>query len=134
VPFVLDASTTAVWAFDDEDHPGAAAALQATLDDVAIVPSLWWFELRSTLVTNERRKRSTPERSAEFLTYLGGLSIEIEALPAEDEVFALARRHGLTFYDASYLEIAVRQGLPLATLDRALRKAAEAEGVALVGA
>ena len=130
---MLDASTTAVWAFDDEDHPIAAAALRIMLDDMAIVPSLWWFELRNALVTNERRKRTTAERTAQFLTFLDGLSIEIDMLPHEEGVFALARGHGLTFYDASYLETAKRRGLPLATIDKALRKAALVEGVALIG-
>jgi hypothetical protein len=57
MPFVLDASIAACWAFDDEDHPVAALALERVRTDEARVPSLWWFEVRNTLIVNERRGR-----------------------------------------------------------------------------
>jgi predicted nucleic acid-binding protein len=132
MPFVLDASVAATWAFEDEDHPIAAAALQRMLDDWAAVPALWWFEVRNVLIINERRGRSTPALTAEFLTELRELSIEIEGLPEEVAVLDVARERKLTFYDASYLELAKRRELPLATLDAALLRAARAEHVELI--
>jgi len=62
MPFVLDASIAACWAFDDEDHPVAAVTLDRIRTDEASVPSLWWFEVRNTLIVNERRGRLTQPR------------------------------------------------------------------------
>ncbi len=67
MPFVLDASIAACWAFDDEDHPTAALALERIRTDEAFVPALWWFEIRNTLVVNERRKRLSESDTAAFL-------------------------------------------------------------------
>ena len=66
MPFVLDASIAACWAFADEDHPVAALALERMRMDVALVPSLWWFELRNTLIVSERRGRLTETDTALF--------------------------------------------------------------------
>ena len=131
--FVLDASITAVWAFDDEDHPVAGLARQALLDDPAYAPSLWWFELRNTLIVNERRKRITEMQITRFLETLARLPIELDFEPNELTVLTVARRHRLTVYDASYLELALRLGLPLATLDGELIAAAKAENIKLIG-
>src|SRR5271166_5954780 len=109
MPFVLDASIAACWAFDDEDHPVAALALERVRTDEARVPSLWWFEVRNTLIVSERRGRLQ-----------------------EADVLALARRRRLTVYDSAYLELARREGAPLATLDAALATAARAERVPLL--
>jgi len=67
MPFVIDASVVACWAFDDEDHPVAAAALERIRADVAWAPALLWFELRNILIVNERRKRLTEADTAGFL-------------------------------------------------------------------
>lgn len=131
--FVLDASVTAVWAFDDEDHPVASGARQALLDDPAYAPSLWWFELRNTLIVNERRKRITELQITRFLETLARLPIQLDFEPNEADVLSLARRHKLTVYDASYLELALRLSLPLATLDGELIAAARAENIKLIG-
>jgi predicted nucleic acid-binding protein len=72
-------------------------------------------------------------RSASFLRVLARLPIRLASTPENDDVVALARERKLTVYDAAYLELAIREGLPLATLDRALEKAAIAEGVPLLG-
>jgi predicted nucleic acid-binding protein len=69
-----------------------------------------------------------------FLSNLSLLKIAIESLPDDNEIFALAQRYNLTFYDVAYLELARREKIPLATLDRALARAASAEGVQLLGA
>lgn len=134
MPFVLDASVAACWAFDDEDHPAAAAALERLRTDEATAPSLWWFEVRNTLIVNERRGRLTESDTTAFLHELSRMGVRIDRTPDEATVLAFARRHRLTVYDASYLELAQREGIPLATLDRDLRKAASLLGVALTDA
>ena len=98
----------------------------------ALVPALWWFEVRNVLVINERRRRVTEEASAEFLRDLAQVAIAIDRSPDETNVMDLARRHRLSVYDAAYLELALRERLPLATLNAALAQAARREGVAAV--
>jgi predicted nucleic acid-binding protein len=134
MPFVLDASVAACWAFGDEDHPAAALALERVRTDGALAPSLWWFEVRNMLIVNERRGRIAEGDTAAFLRSLSRLGIAIDHSPDEGHVLTLARRHRLTVYDASYLELSLREGLPLATLDEALARAARGEGQALMGA
>ena len=132
MPFVLDASIAACWAFDDEDHPVAALALERVRTDEARVPSLWWFEVRNTLVVNEHRGRLTESDTATFLRGLTRLRVTVDRLPNGADVLTLARHRGLTVYDAAYLELARREGAPLATLDAALATAARAERVPLL--
>jgi predicted nucleic acid-binding protein len=133
MPFVLDASVALAWAFADEDDPRAAAALARIRADEALVPSIWWFEVRNTLVVNERRGRLTEADTAAFLRTLARLSVTIDRQPGDAEVLSLARRHRLSVYNAAYLELALRDSVPLATLDRELIGAARAERVPLVG-
>lgn len=132
-PFVLDASIGLSWAFREDCGAASAAASLWIEAFPAHVPQLYWFELRSSLVVNERRGRMSPEATAAFLTDHARLALEWDPLADEIPVLALARSHRLTVYDAAYLELALRLGAPLATLDRALAAAAHAEGVALVG-
>ena len=134
MPFVLDASVAACWAFDDEDHPVAAVALERIRADEAIAPSLWWFEVRNTLIVNERRGRLSEADTAIFLRELSRFGVMLDRAPQETAILTFARQHRLTVYDASYLELAQREAIPLATLDNHLRKAAAALGVALIGA
>lgn len=96
--------------------------------------SLWWFEVRNTLVINERRKRLTEARTLAFLQRLNRLSIGVEHYTDEQQILALARRHVLSVYDAAYLELAQRMHVSLATLDHRLAAAARAEGVPLIEA
>lgn len=131
--FVLNASVAACWAFDDEDHPVATQALERLRTDPALAPSLWWFELRNTLMVNERRGRLTTADTTAFLRAVGRLPVTLDPAPGDAAVLALARTHRLTVYDAAYLELAQRESLPLATLDAALARVAQAEGVALIG-
>ena len=132
MPFVLDASVAACWAFDDEDHPIAALALERVRTDEARVPSLWWFEVRNTLIVNERRGRLTESDTAAFLRGLVRLRVTLDRSPKEGDVLALARHRRLTVYDAAYLELARRESAPLATLDVALATAARAERAPLL--
>lgn len=131
---VLDASVALSWAFDEEDGGYSDRVLDALVDGQAVVPALWGLEIANGLVAAERRGRLTEAASARFLALLQSLPIEVEELELHGlpQVVAVAREHGLTAYDASYLVVAMRRDLPLATLDRRLEQAARASGVALL--
>jgi len=131
--FVLDASIVASWCFPDERHPHADAAFRRIADESATAPALLWFELRNVLLMGERRGRLSEAQTARFLNHVGELPIELDRDPNEALVLGLARAHGLSVYDAVYLELAQRKTLPLATLDKALIDAARSERIALVG-
>lgn len=132
MPFVLDVSVAATWAFSDEANPHTYAILTRLENEVALVPALWWFEIRNVLIVNERRKRITESKTAEFLRKLGQLPIMIQSSPDEGATLRLARVHGLTVYDAAYLELAARERIPLATVDATLIRAAQMETVSLL--
>jgi predicted nucleic acid-binding protein len=135
VRFVLDASVAAAWCFHDEQDARAEAAFALMQSDAsALVPSLWWFEVRNAGLLGVRRKRITENQMTTFFARLARMLIDIAELQEETPVFALAQRHRLSFYDAAYLELAQRQDIALATLDQALARAAVAENVALIGA
>jgi predicted nucleic acid-binding protein len=132
VEFVLDGSVTVAWFFEDETDAYAEAIEDSLMSASAWVPSLWCQEVANALLVGERRKRTTEAKVSAFLTLLRSLPIttddETEAR-AWQESLHLARAHGLSTYDAAYLELAVRRGLPLATLDDKLKAAASAVGV-----
>lgn len=132
MPFVLDASIVHAWAFD-ERQPLADRVRERMRSDRALVPSLWWYEVRNGLIMGERRRRLTESQTNAFLRRVSQFHVTIGGLPDETPLIALTRRHRLTFYDAAYLELALREGLDLATLDTELADAARAEGVTLVG-
>jgi predicted nucleic acid-binding protein len=133
MPFVVDASVAACWFMPDERHPIADAAYKRIALDPAVTPGLWWFELRNVLIANERRGRLDAAKTARVLRLLRGLPIVIDTDVGEEALMQLARRHRLTVYDAAYLELALRKGHPLATLDAELMIAARAEAVPLIG-
>ena len=132
MPFVLDASAAATWCFSDEHDKVADRAFDRLTTDEAVVPHLWWFEIRNVLIVNERRGRVTEADTTAFLRDLGRLPIRVDANPGEPLVLALARKHGLSVYDAAYLELAVRLYAPVASVARALKAAARSEGVGIV--
>ena len=132
MPFVLDASAAATWCFSDEQGRAADRAFDRLTADEAVVPHLWWFEIRNVLIVNERRGRVTVADTTAFLRDLGRLPIRVDANPGERLVLALARKHRLTVYDAAYLELAVRLDAPVASVDRALNAAARSEGAGIV--
>jgi predicted nucleic acid-binding protein len=132
MPFVVDASIVLDWALE-EHQPTADAARERLRTDAALSPSLLWFEVRNGLLTAERNGRSNADHSASFLRELARLPVTIEPLADAPDVMSLARRHRLTVYDAAYLELAQRRGVPLATLDSDLTGAAAAEGTTLIG-
>ncbi|MBS0530649.1 MAG: type II toxin-antitoxin system VapC family toxin [Proteobacteria bacterium] len=132
--FVLDASITLCWCFRDENQSVADQAAQLLLEaGQALCPAIWWFEVRNAMLAGIKRNRASEADVRAFLSDLPFLKIDVEGLPGDSEIFALASRHNLTFYDAAYLELARREKIALATLDRALARAAAAEGVALIG-
>jgi predicted nucleic acid-binding protein len=132
--FVVDASIALSWYLPGETSATSEAAFARLRDTDAIAPILWWFEIRNTLVVSERRKRITPAQTIQILTRLGELPLRLDVTPDSAVVMALARDHGLTVYDAAYLELAGRLVIPLATLDRALADAAPAAGIELLTA
>jgi predicted nucleic acid-binding protein len=134
--FVLDASVTLAWCFEDERAGYAMRVLDELSGGEAIVSSLWPIEVTNGLASALRQQRMDLEGAAEARNTLAALPIVVEPVDrrrAFEDVPRLARAHGLTTYDASYLEVAVRLGIPLATLDRALARAAADEGVPAVG-
>jgi predicted nucleic acid-binding protein len=136
VSFVLDASATLAWCFEDEATVEAAGLLERLREDEALVPPLWLLELSNGLVVAERRGRLTRADSTRFLLLIRQLPIRIDQTSTLDlgvSVMDLARAYELSAYDAAYLELALRLGRPLATLDVRLRAAAERAGVRPVG-
>jgi len=129
---VIDSSLAAAWCFPDERTDYTNGVLQFISAPVeAIAPRLWTYEVRNSVLMGLRRKRLTHAHAMEFLESLKGLPIRLADPVSYDGVFSLADRHGLTVYDAAHLDLAIRAGLPLASLDSALCKAAVNSGVAL---
>ena len=128
---VLDSSVTLAWVLREEPSALADAALEQVAENGGVAPSLWWVEVRNGLVTAERRGRLTQEDTAAAVQAIDALGIQLDQAPDSTSLLRLARTHGLTAYDAMYLELSIRQQRPLATLDRKLHAAAQAEGVAL---
>ena len=102
--------------------------MDLTLERGAVVPGVWWYELRNALIVNERRGRLRAEDTRATLADLDEMDIAVDARHDTPTVLGLARRHELSVYDAAYLEVALRRGLPLASLDRQLIQAATASG------
>ena len=133
--FVIDASVALAWCFDDEATEATRTLLDRFEDERAEVPSLWHLELANALAMGERKGRITPARASEFIALIDGLPIVIdERTPnfALSSVLELSRRQQLSAYDASYLELAMRRGIPLATKDDDLARAANHMGVTLL--
>lgn len=134
-PIVLDCSVAVTWFFEDESDPRADAALSQLSKTEAIVPPLWFFELSNAILVAERKKRLSEADAARIIELIGDLPIIMDmdtAWNALQETRLLAKKHNLSVYDASYLELAMREGLLLATLDKKLEKAAKKAGVEIL--
>ena len=134
MPCVIDCSIALAWYFADEAHPYADAVLDGLSQSGAVVPALWPLELANALVMGERRGRSTAAQATIWLGMLEALPIRVDDetnVHAWSTTLHLARAHGLTSYDASYLELALRLGVPMATFGGALKAAAVGVGVPL---
>ena len=132
----LDASLTMAWYFDDESTAATDALLDQVTDAGAVAPTVWRLEVANALQTAIRRKRIDAGFRDAALAQLALLPITIDPetdTHAWSTTLRLSERFTLTVYDAAYLELARRRGLPLATLDEALRAAAGALGVPLLG-
>jgi predicted nucleic acid-binding protein len=130
--FVLDCSVTLAWCFEDEVDDYADAVLEALLAGEALVPPVWPLEVANVLAVGERRKRLTPAQSLRFTDLLQSLPIVIDADSVQrplTDILSMARELVISSYDASYLDLAVRSGLPLATRDGGLITAAKRYGV-----
>ncbi len=135
MPLVVDASVALAWALPDESSPYADAVLAVVEQEGLRVPDLWAREIANGLAVAYLRKRITSTDEKAFLAALSHLRIEVEetsaALTVIREGTAAALRYGLTAYDAAYVDLAARERLTLATLDTAMRKAAEQSGVTI---
>ncbi|MBM3564266.1 MAG: type II toxin-antitoxin system VapC family toxin [Alphaproteobacteria bacterium] len=130
--FVIDASILAGFALADKRQPRAIKAVERLRRESAVGPSLLFFEIRNVLLVSERRRRLTAHETEALLRIIARLPITMDADCEERRLMSLARKHQLTVYDAAYLELSLRAGIALATLDAQLEHAARAEGVALV--
>lgn len=126
--FVLDNSVVMAWCFEDEENPYVDAVLNSMETVEAMVPAIWPLELGNALLMAERKKRLSEASVVRFLSLVGTLPILVEQEAPErmlKEILSLARDCGLSTYDASYLDLAMRLGLPIATQDDSLKKAAQ---------
>lgn len=134
--FVLDASVAVAWCFEDESTTFTEGVLDSlSAGKEAVVPAVWPLEVANALLVAERRKRLTIAQVTGQLRRIGGLPITvvpIGATHAFEQVLSVARREGLSAYDAAYMQLALSEALPLATLDEDLRRAAKANGIVLL--
>lgn len=135
---VLDCSVTVAWCFADEATPALDSLLDRVQAEGALVPPLWTLEITNVLTQAARRGRLAPDAVRARLGLLDMLPITQDdggiGRVWRDNLLMLARDTGLTIYDATYLELAIRRGLSLATSDTALRAATTGRGVAVLPA
>jgi predicted nucleic acid-binding protein len=133
---VLDASVTLSWCFPDEQTPASMNVLDMLkAGDQALVPAFWCSEVLNSLLVGERKGRISADQTRAFLNDLSALRPTLDDASMErvfKDVQALCRQYTLTSYDALYLELAMRSGSPLATLDKNQRDAALALGVTCI--
>lgn len=134
--FVLDASVALAWCFPEEATNGTEAILDSLTDgSEALTPAIWPFEVANALLVGERRKRITVAQVTSVLQRIAALPVSLDSVRVDrafDQILSSARQEQLSEYDAAYLELALRESLPLATLDDSLRRAAMQAGVALL--
>lgn len=126
--FVLDCSLAMAWCFEDESSPQTDAVLENFIKTRAVVPTIWPLEVANVLLLAQQKKRITELHAASFIEALAALPIIIDpstSSRAMHSIFLLAKELSLTIYDAAYLELALREKIPLVTLDKALIKAAK---------
>ena len=130
---IVDASMAMAWCFEDERSDETDAVLASVVASGGVVPPLWSAEVANVLVVAERRGRISPADVAQFVDLLERLPLSVwEPDGSMSEVIACARQYDLSAYDATYLVAAMREGLPLATLDASLRRGASGAGVSVL--
>ena len=130
--FILDTSVTLAWCFADEATPTTDHLLERLSSEKAFVPSIWSLEVSNVLLMAEKKKRIQYADIIQFVTLLQTLPIEIDDVANEKcfhEILGLAYTQKLTTYDTTYLELAMRKGLPLASRDKDLCAAAKKLGI-----
>ena len=130
--FVLDTSVTMAWLFEDETTRTTEAILDRLNEEDALVPTLWTYEVGNVLLMAERHNRITEAQGRRFTQLLESLPIHISDSHLKSlwsNAIVVAREHDLSVYDGTYLDLAMREGVPLATRDKALRKAAKKLGI-----
>ncbi len=135
MPFVVDNSVAMAWCFEDEANPYTESVLDRLQADEAVVPSIWPLEAANVLLLAERRQRISEADLARLIVVLRSLPIAVSDISldaATGGALSLARANRLTAYDTAYLDLAMREGLPLATQDAELAAAARRVGVTLV--
>jgi predicted nucleic acid-binding protein len=135
--FVLDSSIALCWCFEDEATEATRHLLERLRADAAAVPNLWHVEIANVLALAERRRRITGAETTQFITLIEELEIDVDEetwTRAFTRILDLAREQRLTAYDAAYLELAMRLGVPLASKDRDLCDAADRVGVSAIRA
>ncbi|MGO8733746.1 MAG: type II toxin-antitoxin system VapC family toxin [Terriglobia bacterium] len=133
---VVDASVALAWCFPDEASEYADGVLVALQGQAIVVPAVWGLEIANAMLAGERRKRLKQPEILRFVALLEGLAIVQDGQSVRESVsnvLPLARDNGLSAYDAAYLELSIRHGVPLATLDAKLRQAAQRAGVKIFG-
>ena len=130
---VFDASMAAAWLLPDEKTEATDAILLALNATVGAAPSILRHEVRNILLQSERRKRISASKADELLARFAQTVIEDHGPGHDVEIVTIARAHGLTAYDAAYLALALSTGSPLATLDKALARAARTCNVTVLG-
>jgi len=131
---VVDASVALSWCYPDERSDYAYRVLDELERQKGFVPGLWTLEIANALLVGERRLRLSAADVSRFLKLVKEVSFSVDSQTphrALSDTLPLARVHGLSAYDAAYLELAMREGSALATLDKKLRAAGKASGVAV---
>lgn len=134
--FVLDASVAMAWCFPEEATTATQELLDRMESEAAAVPAWWFLEITNVLALAERKERLSPAQVAGFVALIEAFELEVDDQApnrALTEILSLCRAHSLTSYDAVYLDLALRRQLPLASLDEAVRAAAGALGIGVLG-
>ena len=127
---VIDASVALAWCLPNEQgNKGADAVAVQIANEPAIVPAIFWYEVRNILVRSGRQGRINSQDTEQFPSRLSALGIEMDSDHSEIYVMTLARLHYLSVYDAAYLETELRHQARIATLDNALAAASLTESV-----
>jgi predicted nucleic acid-binding protein len=133
--FVLDCSVTMTWCFKEEETRLSKIAKEGLINHKAYVPSIWSLEVNNVLCISIRSGKISEIQAKRFKYILNNLPIQVDYKASDlrnDLILELSQKFKITCYDAAYLELCIREHLPIATLDSALAKAAKSAGVELL--